>query len=106
MTNEGDNWGTHDWSGWPGAWCLDCGIEDPMELALADGDFDLIGEGNIAKINFICLPCHRKGEGLRNPYILRKTDPSVLAKELIGVQPMEDWSAEYEVVRKHYKENR
>ncbi len=25
------------WSGWPGAWCLDCGREDPREVALADG---------------------------------------------------------------------
>lgn len=24
----------HRWSGWPGAWCLDCGDPDPMELAL------------------------------------------------------------------------
>lgn len=27
----------HRWSGWPGAWCLDCGIEDPTEQAIADG---------------------------------------------------------------------
>jgi hypothetical protein len=26
----------HRWSGWPGAWCLDCGAEDPYELCLAD----------------------------------------------------------------------
>lgn len=25
----------HRWSGWPGAWCLDCGIEDANELDLA-----------------------------------------------------------------------
>lgn len=30
----------HKWSGWPGAWCLDCGAEDPFEIALADGDVD------------------------------------------------------------------
>ena len=24
----------HRWSGWPGAWCLDCGAEDPNELCL------------------------------------------------------------------------
>jgi hypothetical protein len=28
----------HRWSGWPGAVCLDCGIEDPREICLADGD--------------------------------------------------------------------
>ena len=32
-----DNANTHRWSGWPGAWCLDCGVEDPYETALADG---------------------------------------------------------------------
>ncbi len=26
----------HRWSGWPGAFCLDCGVEDKAELALAD----------------------------------------------------------------------
>lgn len=27
----------HRWSGWPGAWCLDCGIADPTEEAIAHG---------------------------------------------------------------------
>lgn len=27
----------HRWSGWPGAWCLDCGCDDPGEIALVDG---------------------------------------------------------------------
>lgn len=31
----------HHWSGWPGAFCLKCGCEDPMEQALADGGYDL-----------------------------------------------------------------
>ena len=30
----------HHWSGWPGAHCLHCGNEDPMEIALADNDYD------------------------------------------------------------------
>lgn len=34
----------HRWSGWPGAWCLDCGADDPYELALADGLIDTDGE--------------------------------------------------------------
>jgi hypothetical protein len=29
----------HRWSGWPGAFCLDCGCEDPREIALANGDY-------------------------------------------------------------------
>jgi hypothetical protein len=28
----------HRWSGWPGAWCLDCGIGDPAEHCLANHD--------------------------------------------------------------------
>ena len=31
---------SHRWSGWPGAWCLDCGIEDPNECCLAYHDHD------------------------------------------------------------------
>jgi hypothetical protein len=30
----------HKWSGWPGAICLNCGISDPIEEALADNLFD------------------------------------------------------------------
>lgn len=30
---------SHRWSGWPGAWCLDCGAEDPIEAAFAEGNF-------------------------------------------------------------------
>jgi len=26
----------HNWSGWPGAWCLNCGAECAMEICLAD----------------------------------------------------------------------
>jgi hypothetical protein len=26
----------HKWSGWPGAYCLICGCEDPIEVCLAD----------------------------------------------------------------------
>ena len=29
----------HRWSGWPGAFCLDCGCEDPREIALAYNDY-------------------------------------------------------------------
>ena len=51
----------HRWSGWPGAWCLDCGIEDQNEIALADGvDPDEIGERN--------PPCPEPGSDRHNPY--------------------------------------
>lgn len=26
----------HRWSGWPGAWCLDCGMKDPTEYCQAN----------------------------------------------------------------------
>lgn len=34
----------HRWSGWPGAWCLDCGCDDPYEIALADGLIDFVDD--------------------------------------------------------------
>jgi hypothetical protein len=27
----------HHWSGWPGAYCLDCGAQDRTEVCVADG---------------------------------------------------------------------
>lgn len=30
----------HKWSGWPGAYCLKCGREDPVEIAIADNWLD------------------------------------------------------------------
>jgi hypothetical protein len=30
----------HKWSGWPGAYCLKCGSEDVMEIAIAEGWYD------------------------------------------------------------------
>lgn len=33
----------HRWSGWPGAWCLDCGMDDQYEIALADGRINTDG---------------------------------------------------------------
>lgn len=64
---------THRWSGWPGAWCLNCGQPDLLEEALAGctecripcppEDFEM----------YICPihqqpPCERKDEGLYDPY--------------------------------------
>lgn len=48
---------SHRWSGWPGAYCMLCGIEDPIEIALADGfNFDIngnrIGTDNIGLYSF------------------------------------------------------
>ena len=35
-----DGYKGHWWSGWPGAYCLRCGSEDPMENAIAAGWYD------------------------------------------------------------------
>ena len=32
----------HDWSGWPGAFCINCHAEQVLELALADNWYDPI----------------------------------------------------------------
>lgn len=37
----------HRWSGWPGAWCLDCGNVDPAEECLATHD----------RLSFVCSKC-------------------------------------------------
>ncbi len=61
----------HNWSGWPGAWCLDCGQEDTMELAIADGLYDPYAETWAEGVNpadYLHKPCPHPGEGLANPY--------------------------------------
>jgi len=63
----------HRWSGWPGAWCLDCGVEDPGEACLASGNCPCSdgppGPGEVEKP---CLavrtPCLTPGEGRADPY--------------------------------------
>lgn len=32
---QSDNWKQHKWSGWPGAYCQECFIDDPLEQAVA-----------------------------------------------------------------------
>lgn len=31
----------HNWSGWPGAFCLDCGAEDMIELCIAEHEVSI-----------------------------------------------------------------
>lgn len=46
----------HRWNGWPGAICMDCGIADPREECLAEGDC-YCSEGG-GDINFVQVkPC-------------------------------------------------
>jgi hypothetical protein len=54
----------HRWSGYPGAWCLDCGIEDPREVCLAEGhdiDCNLPGCRSVER-------CPEPGSGRHDPY--------------------------------------
>lgn len=54
----------HRWSGWPGAWCLDCGCSDPREDALADGK-----DPDDVKINSALMQCYEPGSRRHDPYV-------------------------------------
>lgn len=59
----------HRWSGWPGAWCLDCGCDDPVEVALAEGRFDIDDNGDIIMDkSIVCAPCPEPGSKRHDPY--------------------------------------
>jgi hypothetical protein len=65
----------HRWSGWPGAWCLDCGCDDPRELALADGNWDVLGDGDgivfppeVEAQIAAGMDCPEPGSNRHNPY--------------------------------------
>jgi hypothetical protein len=40
----------HNWSGWPGAYCLNCWIDDPMEECLATDN----------GLTFVCGICNEQ----------------------------------------------
>lgn len=44
----------HRWSGWPGAWCLDCGAGDARESCVAMHDVAL----SCAEGHLLCLEGH------------------------------------------------
>lgn len=65
----------HHWSGWPGAWCLDCGAEcllaaqiDCIECFIVCCPQD---EGKEEKVctKHVQKPCLHPGENLFNPYV-------------------------------------
>jgi len=63
----------HRWSGWPGAWCLDCGCEDPHEIALADGNYIEVADDSEMGFHFefpnvVSVPCPEPGSNRFNPY--------------------------------------
>jgi len=50
----------HRWSGWPGAWCLDCGCEDTMD--------DYVCGRAIPEDHPALQPCPCLGAGKHDPY--------------------------------------
>jgi 7-cyano-7-deazaguanine reductase len=67
----------HRWSGWPGAWCLDCGCDDPQEVFLANDRFMILLYGTLAfkseedEQEFNRLnTCPEPGSNRHNPYVL------------------------------------
>jgi hypothetical protein len=62
----------HRWSGWLGAWCLDCGAEDQREICLAGAcgtrhTFDADDECWRPPIHENA-PCECPGAGHADPY--------------------------------------
>ena len=64
----------HRWSGWPGAWCLDCGKADMLELGLSSQCRDCrASEGEDGTMIFVpCLfhsnpPCREPGSRKHEP---------------------------------------
>lgn len=83
----------HNWSGWPGAWCLNCGCGDPYELGMADGWIDFKDDGvsnqglevvvdpaYVMQLGLMMI-CPEPGSNRHNPYItnddLRRANPYV-----------------------------
>lgn len=66
----------HRWSGWPGAWCLDCGINDPYEYCLAGNHPecravpDKNGYPDVSKCSLHgeVPSCSEPGSNRNNPY--------------------------------------
>lgn len=73
----------HRWSGWPGAWCLDCGRDDPYETAIADDLIDFVDDPESTDGIRMVIPdevqkqldedmiCPEPGSNRFNPYTTR-----------------------------------
>lgn len=76
----------HRWSGWPGAWCLDCGCDDPYEVALGDNLIDFVDDPEspdgmrmvispeVQKQINEAMICSEPGSNRCNPYVSREND--------------------------------
>lgn len=72
----------HRWSGWPGAFCLDCGMEDADELDLA-GPPDQV-QHRYSDTPHNAQPCEGCGSGPCRWPGSRRFDPYQPAADVIG----------------------
>lgn len=76
----------HRFSGWPGAWCLDCGSPDPFEIALGRGHMDVTIDESTGEYNGVVWThpklkkkfeqytiCKQHGANRFNPYDRKNT---------------------------------
>lgn len=74
-TTEGGALSEHRWSGWPGAWCIDCGCEDPREIGLAEGNYELdANDIPIVKVTVEQMTCKEHGSSRFDPYMWMRRD--------------------------------
>ena len=59
----------HRWSGWPGAWCLDCGAEDPREWCI------VTHEDGCKRPECQPTSCPEPGSKSRDPYARSEPQP-------------------------------
>jgi hypothetical protein len=83
----------HRWSGWPGAWCLDCGQEDQNEICIGEHDAGLLcvkGHMQCEEHELVrCVvhvngPCPSPGQRLADPYALTDERRALLAAKSRG----------------------
>lgn len=67
----------HRWSGWPGAWCLDCGAPDLREQCLSDHPDDWDPELSTTCTRAGCRnsPCPEPGSKRCDPYEQAEVKP-------------------------------
>lgn len=61
---QGGQMSQHRWSGWPGAWCLDCGTADMSEESI---DCLTCLQGDTCP-EHVQKSCPSPGEALHDPY--------------------------------------
>lgn len=74
MEAEGRTVTEHRWSGWPGAWCFDCGIEDQTEICIGSHEHAEVNpETGACVVPCTNPPCPEPGSDRFNPYVKKET---------------------------------